>query len=80
MKKLENFREGFVFYEAGGTENVYNDDPPLKHITIDGHRLDITSNVAIFPSTYTLDQTIEYKRLINFLMTKDIRYELHYER
>lgn len=80
LKKLENFKEGFVFYEAGGTENVYNDDPPLKHITIDGHRLDITSNVAIFPSTYTLDQTIEYKRLINFLMTKDIRYELHYER
>ena len=77
---IENFREGFVFRTAGGLEAVYNDDPEVKEITIDGHHVDISSNVALCPSTYTLGIAPDYRELLNFLMNTDIRYSLHYER
>ncbi len=77
---LENFKEGFIFRKAGGTEHIYNDVPPVSSVRIQGHTLPITSNIAIYPSTYTLSQTMEYKRLIAYLCTNDISYSLHYER
>ena len=80
LKKLENFKEGFVFRDAGGMCSLYNDDPPVKTVRIQGHRLDIISNVALFPSTYTLGLTEEYSRLLRYLMNTDIRSSLHYER
>ena len=80
LGKLENFREGFVFRKAGGLEAVYNDFPQVPDIVDGPHRLKITSNVALVPSTYTLGITYEYKALINFLANTDIRYSLHYER
>ena len=80
LGRLENFKEGFVFRTAGGTEHIYNDQPPVSSCRIQGHKIDIISNIAIYPSTYTLSQTMEYKRLIMYLMTHDIRYDLHYER
>lgn len=63
---LEAFREGFVFIDAGGTQAVYNDDPEVKEVVIDGHTLRITSNVAILPSEYTLGITGEYERILKF--------------
>lgn len=77
---MERFKEGFTFRKAGGTESIYNDDPYPKHVKIQGHDLEITSNVAIYPSTYTLGVTMEYKRLILGLCNTDIKYSLHYER
>lgn len=65
MKTINNFKEGFTFYSAGGTESVYNDDPEIKSITREGHELLITSNVMIRDSTYTLGVTGEYKRILN---------------
>lgn len=65
-KGLESFEEGFTFVEAGGTESVYSDDPALKYYDIDGHRLEITSNVSILPSTYTLGITGEYERIVKY--------------
>ena len=62
---LESFKEGFTFYEAGGTESIYNDiQDPIK-VNIDGHSLLITSNVLIKESTYTLGVTGEYKRILS---------------
>lgn len=62
---IDAFQEGFTFYEAGGTESIYNDiREPIK-VNIDGHELEITSNVFIRPSTYTLGVTGEYKRILN---------------
>lgn len=62
---LESFKEGFTFYEAGGTESIYNDiRDPIK-VNIDGHDLEITSNVLIRESTYTLGVTGEYKRILS---------------
>lgn len=57
---LEAFIPGLVFEEAGGTESIYNDNPEIDHLTIDGHHLDITRNVVILDSTYTLGLTNEY--------------------
>jgi len=61
---LEAFKEGFVWYDAGGLESVYNDDPEIKEINIDGHKLQIISNVLLRPSTYTLGITGEYARIL----------------
>ena len=63
---LQAFAEGFVFREAGGTQAVYNDDPPMDHVDIEGKRLAITANVAILPSEYTLGITGEYERIIKY--------------
>lgn len=65
MKTIHNFKEGYTFYAAGGTELVYNDDPEIKSITREGRELLITSNVMIKDSTYTLGVTGEYKRILN---------------
>ena len=62
---LNAFKEGFTFYKAGGTESVYNDDPEIKKLTVNDHSLDITSNVLIKDSTYTLGITGEYRKIIN---------------
>ena len=62
---IESFKEGFTFYEAGGTESIYNDirDPVI--VNINGNSLFITSNVLIKESTYTLGVTGEYKRILS---------------
>lgn len=61
---LEAFEDGFVFREAGGLDPIYNDDNYGKY-TIEGHEIEITSNVCLVPSTYTVHLTNEYKELID---------------
>ena len=63
---LKAFSEGFIFRDAGGTQAVYNDDPAIKTVTIEGHEIKITSNIAILPSEYTLGITGEYERIIKY--------------
>ena len=63
---LSAFAEGFVFREAGGTQAVYNDNPPMDHVDIEGRSLPVTANVAILPSEYTLGITGEYERIIKY--------------
>ena len=63
---LSAFAEGFVFREAGGTQAVYNDTPPMDYVDIEGRSLPITANVAILPSEYTLGITGEYERIIKY--------------
>lgn len=65
---IDAFREGFTFYDAGGTESVYNDSPDLTIIMPNGEPLEITSNVVIRDSTYTLGVTAEYRRLLDFYL------------
>lgn len=69
---IDAFKPDFVFVKAGGTESVYNDNPPIGSIVIDGHTLPISSNVVIRESTYTLGITAEYDRLLN---TLDVKHE-----
>lgn len=63
---LQAFNDGFVFREAGGTEAIYQDNPAISAVEIDGHVLPITSNVSILPSEYTLGITGEYARIIRY--------------
>ena len=71
---LENFKEGFIFKDSGGTESIYNDFPLVDRIKIDGHDIDIISNIAIYESVYTLGVGGDYRRLLNGLMNVDISY------
>ena len=61
---INSFREGFTFYEAGGTESMYNDIKEQFKLNIDGNLLNIVSNVLIRPSTYTLGITGEYEKIL----------------
>ena len=63
---LSAFAEDFVFKEAGGTQAIYNDTPPMDSVVIENHVLPITANIAILPSEYTLGITGEYERIIKY--------------
>lgn len=57
------FRIGFTFSHAGGTESVYNDTVYGDYI-VENHKIKITQNVVIRPSTYTIGITDEYRRIL----------------
>ena len=63
---LSAFAEDFIFREAGGTQAIYNDTPPMDAVVIENHVLPITANIAILPSEYTLGITGEYERIIKY--------------
>ena len=56
LKKLENFKEGFVFKDFGKTVVTYNTGKRFKDFWIEreGHRLHITDNVYLTDGTYKL--------------------------
>lgn len=66
LGKIENFKEGFTFIKAGGLEAVYHDNIN-EDIIIEGHKIKITDNVTLRPSTYTLGLTQDYKDLLYML-------------
>lgn len=74
LQKIENFKEGFIFNRAGGTESVFNDDMDYT-IMVDGHKLHITDNILIRNSSYTLGITAEYRAILKGLC--DIKYSDH---
>ena len=62
---LANFKEGMVWKEAGGTAAVYNDHDNIVYTDPEtGKHIEITPNVSIVPSTYTLTYTDDYSNLI----------------
>lgn len=64
LGKIENFREGFTFHDAGGNEAIYNDlYGEIIELDIDGHKLEITRNVTLRKIEFTLGAAGEYKRL-----------------
>jgi hypothetical protein len=63
LKDIHNFRPGFIFRDAGGTESVYNDHVHYDYF-IDGRHILITDNVVIKPCTYELGITEEYFRIL----------------
>lgn len=75
LEKIENFKEGFIFKEAGGTESVFNDNIDMSYLTLAGKKIDITDNVVIRDSTYTLGITAEYRAILNGLI--EIKYSDH---
>lgn len=66
---IEAFRPGFTFQKAGGLEAVYNDMPGIGDIEREGHKITITANEVLRPSTYTLGLAADYERLLNQIRT-----------
>lgn len=68
LKKLENFKSGFVFKVAGGTTHYYN-NISAHYMTMNGITFLTGSNVAVTDSTYTLGYTNEVleKILLNIM-------------
>ena len=62
---IDAFQEGFVFREAGGLESKYNDNSDYW-VEIDGHKLHITRNISLHPSSYTGGITQDYRYLLNY--------------
>ena len=58
------FRPGFVFREAGGLESVYNDEPEISELIREGKSIQITSNVYMCDSEYTVGITGDYMRIL----------------
>ena len=75
LGKLENFKDGFIFNKAGGTESVFNDKVDMYYLTLEGKRLHITDNVVIRDSTYTLGIIAEYQAILQGLI--EIKYSDH---
>lgn len=63
LGKLENFKEGFIFHDAGGTESVYN-DTYTGFIKRHGADIEVPTNVLIRDSTYEIGITGDYKWLL----------------
>lgn len=70
MGGLSAFKEGTIFRESGGVEAVYN-DAVCEPIIYDGHKVLITDNVCLLPSTYTLGLTDEYRTLLSITQLKE---------
>lgn len=62
---LEAFDLGFQFSDAGGLEAIYNDAPEITSYTDEetGNTVEITSNLNLRPSSYTLGLADDYERL-----------------
>lgn len=65
LERLENFRLGFIFKEAGGLELTYNESE-IHEIEIDGCKMETAANIAMTDSTYTIGITNEYAELLGF--------------
>lgn len=61
---LPAFQPGFTWTATGKLESVYNDTGMGNQI-IDGHKVAITKNIVLRPTTYKLDVTTEYGDLLN---------------
>lgn len=72
LKKLENFKEGFVFKHIDKLMTKYNDFPEPSRVRIQGHWVNITSNAALLPDTYTLGLSDDYEKLLQWLQSVDI--------
>lgn len=59
-----DIKKGFVFHGIKLTSE-YNDYTQIYKYKVDGHEVEYASNVALYPSSYTLGLTYEYERLLN---------------
>ena len=75
MGDIRNFKEGFIFKDAGGTESVYNDNVNFMYEVLPGKFIEITDNVVIRDSEYTLGITGEYRRVLE--RAYEIKYADH---
>ena len=61
---LDVFKPGFVFSDINKLEAVYNDEN-IGRTRIDGRMVNITKNIVLRPTTYSLSITDEYSALLD---------------
>lgn len=60
---LPAFKPGFIWKDTGKLEAVYN-DKNLGFKLIDGHRVNITKNIVLRPTTYQMSLTDDYQIIL----------------
>ena len=65
LGKIENYKEGFKFKEAGGNEAIYYDEA-AGEIEIKGRKIEITPFVILRPREFTLGVYQEFKNLLSY--------------
>ena len=87
---LEAFKPGFVWENSGKLEAIYNDEPFKELYSYEGEDLELTPNVTLRPTSYTIKLTDDYtdlidmctpeeleKGLIDYLEMKELDKKLH---
>ena len=65
LGKLENFRVGFIWKDAGGTTVVYNDDDDFDYTDPEtGNVVHIGRNASIIETTYEMKRSKDYVELL----------------
>lgn len=67
MGGFDAWHGGTVFKLAGGVQGVYNDND-YGDLEIDGHILHIGRNVCLLEDSYTLGESEDYRRLLDYLI------------
>lgn len=78
LGRIENFRPGFVFRKSGGQIAVYNElsSLPSDRLEFPEGTVELTTNLYLEDSTYTLSLAPDYDMLINWLSSHDLRKDL----
>lgn len=63
LKRLENFKPGFVFKKAAALQMYYNDNG-VRTININGENITIGTSCSLLDNTYTLGLSDDYERLL----------------
>ena len=72
---LNELRDDFVFYEAGGLAARYNDFPDVGGLNVSGYYVPITSNLYLYQSEYTVGTIQVYKDIITMAKLEIDRIE-----
>lgn len=71
MGTPDNFRTGFLFGEETGKKRlVYNDCESVKRVTTPQGTFNIYSNVAMLKTTYQLDITDRFEKVVEYVQGK----------
>jgi hypothetical protein len=71
MGGFSAYQVGATFHD-GVTETRYNDTRQYKEVTVDGHIVEITSNMIIKDSFHQIGFAQDYSILLSTLTKKDI--------
>ena len=63
LGEVDNFKVGFTFYDAGGKTLFYNVREP-ETIEVSGEPIEISNNIAMIDSTYSVNLTMDYSVLL----------------
>lgn len=63
--KWQDLKKGFIFRDVKLTSE-YHDNNIRKYINIDGERVEVDSNLGLYPANYTLGYASDYEQLLLF--------------